>query len=122
MANRRTRIQQAGLPSPQDRWYAHPALQLPLEILGVFLLCALAALGLCRATAIQPVYGVDLSVKDPTSRLEWVGFYSTESNGEFQYRWTQPYAFFQFQSAASLAPGYLAEMRLRVPAPDPDRV
>jgi hypothetical protein len=121
-AKHRTAIRQPSRSSTtHGQWYAHPAPQLLLEVLAIAILCALAALGLWRATSTQPVYGVDLSVKDPTSRLEWVGFYSTESNGEFQYRWTRPYAFFQFQSAASLAPGYLAEMRLRVPAPDPDR-
>ncbi|GAB4173692.1 MAG: hypothetical protein Fur005_35500 [Roseiflexaceae bacterium] len=90
------------------------------------LLLLLAVLGMSFASLslaarfVQP-FSVDLTVKSPDTRIELAGFHIPERNGEFRYRWSWPYAFFQIQNAATLAPGYIASVRLRVPAPDPDR-
>lgn len=91
------------------------------EALALVLVCLVTWFALSLAMRWTPRYPVDLSIKEPETRLELAGFHIPESNGEFQYRWSQPYAFLQLQHAAGYAPGYLASLRLRVPAPDPSR-
>ncbi len=91
------------------------------DMLALALICLLTVLGFGLAVRWTPRYPVDLSIKDPDTRLELAGLHIPETNGEFNYRWSRPYAFFQLEHAGQYAPGYLASVRLRVPAPDPTR-
>jgi arabinofuranosyltransferase len=92
-----------------------------VELLVLAVIAVLLLFGLFQAYHYTTRYSVDLTVKEPDTRLEWVGFHIPEANDEFRFRWSRPYAFFQLRNASPFAQGYLATVRLRIPTPDPDR-
>jgi hypothetical protein len=92
-----------------------------VEAILLVALLGMVALVFAFAPQQQITDSVDLTIKEPPTRLEWAGFHIPERNEEFGYSWSTSYAFADLPGAFHAAPAYIASLYARDANPTPDQ-